>query len=132
MGIGDIINLVFVLLIAAGVLWQFRPAGRRRGALPAPRPTSFSQSGDFERPARPAVRRRPPEPEGMLDRASEPTAEERPRAPRPATPAPAHPASVRATQIRRQLADRDAVRAAFVLREVLDHPVGMRDDRVSG
>lgn len=65
--------------------------------------------------------------------ASMPTAEERPRPrrPRQAEVAPTVASAVGSASIRQLLGNRESVRTAFVLQEVLGTPVGMRerDDR---
>jgi hypothetical protein len=124
---------------------------------PARRPTALSESGGYERtfpqpPARRALRAgtnrgealreafgsRPSLAESRQARhdaiarglraGSMPTAEEQPRGNRlSGTPAPSQ-ATPRTTSIRDQLASPQSVRTAFVLREVLDRPVGMREN----
>jgi hypothetical protein len=144
----DVISLIVLLAIGAGFLQALlsmagpgrnRRRGRTLDDLRDRGPRSFAESG-----GQPVATRRPPapqqlQPEGRMRHpaparpvrrmhtADEPTAEERPRiAPRP-TLRPVLRSGARAGQIRRQLNDPRSVRAAFVLREVLDQPLSLRD-----
>jgi hypothetical protein len=143
--IWDLISLIVLLAIGAGfvqtLLSMTGPRRRQRTVddLRDRGPRSFAESGGrpmaARRPTAPAevpAERRPRRPERMrpqrlIHTADEPTAEERPRlAPRQAT-RPVPRSGARAGQVRRQLADPRSVRAAFVLREVLERPLGLRD-----
>jgi hypothetical protein len=167
MDFGDVASVIFFLLIVASFLLPrlgrlgqrvVRDTDRGRSL----RPTSLSESGGYERPARQTTASAPlPRGEGFAEevgtarnvrRASaglsheldesrltreealergpgagaRPTAEEQQRrTPRPASSVT--PVTPRSERIRQQFANPQAVQAAFVLREVLDRPVGLRD-----
>ena len=141
----DLVSLIVLLAIAAGAVQALLPrVGPRRrtwtvGDSRDRSPRSVAENGGQSG----AARRRPTLPgipaEGLplrpgrvrpvrpMHTAGEPTAEERPRVvPRPA-PRPVSRSGARAGHLRRQLADPRSVRAAYVLREVLDQPLGLRD-----
>jgi hypothetical protein len=143
----DLISLIVFLAIGAGALRALLSVtgpgrSRRRGkTLDDQRPRSpraFAESGgqpvvtrriavsrelDEGRTRRPGRVR----PERTMHTAEEPTAEERPRiAPRPAL-RPVSRSGERARQVRGQLNNPRSAREAFVLREALDRPVGLRD-----
>lgn len=137
-----------VIIIAVASVWfgtlfsRFLPRGRPRQAVPpAPwarnaseqgaNPRSFSESGGAERSSRP----RPAAPlrsmtasyvadtEGIENR------ERRSTGPKPGTrsaPPPRPGAPPAANRIRQALRDRQSVRTAVMVKEVLDPPVGMR------
>ncbi len=153
MDFGDVVRIAILLMIVSYILWRRRgrkavPGSGLGGIRPARRPTVLSESGGYERsfpqpPTRRALRTdfgsRPGLAESRqarqeaiargLGTGSMPTAEEQPRRTRepttaasPATPPP------RATHLRQQLMSSHAVRDAFALSEVLDRPVGLREN----
>lgn len=147
MDIGDIIGIVFVLLIVgAFVLPWIRgvtspPSGTNGRAVSAG-PKSFTESGGYRPVARRPVQVQVPAPpergavrlavEDVLEQAPstdpQPAAEERTRR-RPIAPLIVlTPETETAGQIRLQFGSRQAVRTAIIMREVLDPPMGLREE----
>lgn len=137
-----------LIIIAVALVWfgtlfsRFLPRGLPRKVVPpgpwtrnAPgqgtNPRSFSESGgaDYPAPARPAAAERSLPASYVESTVGIEDLERRPVRSQPGTPSVAPPspgASRAANRIRLALRDRDSVRTAVMVKEVLDPPVGMR------
>lgn len=100
------------------------PAGQR----PTAGPRGLSESGGYEpRPTPGVARRTAPEPESDVDAIL--VTQRRTQAPSPE--GASMPTLARAIAVRRALASPEGVQNAFVLMEVLDKPLAMRETRRS-
>ena len=148
MDIGDILGIVFVLLIVgAFVLPWIRsvasPPSGTNGRAESAGPKSFTESGGYRPVASRPVQVQVPAPPGRgeVRRAVEDVLEHVPSTdPQPATEEQTRrrpivaltvltPETETAGQIRLQFGSRQAVRTAIIMREILDPPVGLRDER---
>lgn len=122
----DIVSIV-VLLAIAGLFARVQLAGRfdtLRGRRDTPSPQSLQESGGYQarRPSRSGLERGPANgPPVGTGRSSR-----RERASLPAS-LPRRPQGIR-DEARRQLRSPGSAKMAFVMHEVLDTPVGLRDD----
>lgn len=122
-----VIILAFVVPWIRGTIQRIEPP--RNVRPPASGPRGFAESGGMQ--AQPAQSR--PVDQSLVrgpGRRDEPRAERPQRESAPAQPGRpqerATTTSARADRIRRQLSNKETVRSAVVLREVLDPPVSMR------
>lgn len=131
MTIFDIASILFFLAVVGfflrPLLDGLLPSGNRTGQPLSPR--SVSESGGYRaplsRPRQGAPERESPENYRMpVD-----DVESRPARPRRATASSPTGERMGADRLRHRLHDHAAVQEAFVLRELLDSPVGMRDQR---
>jgi hypothetical protein len=130
MTIFDIASIVFFLAVIGFFVRPLFdgliPTGKR--PAPSPSPRSVSESGGYHAPA-PRPRARAPQ-QATPDeyRTDLEDVESRPARPARAAARPATAAATgRAERLRGRMHERSAVQEAFILKELLDPPVGMRD-----